>query len=758
MNLDYTYGDIHRIITGEDIHDDSPIHVIHYDTRRIIHGDKSLFFAFKGQLRNGDEYIQTAYDLGVRHFVCSAKPTIDLPGASYTIAKDPLEALQKLAAYHRSRFNYPVIAITGSNGKTIVKEWLSELLSHDFNVVKSPKSYNSQLGVAISLLEMSDKADLAIIEAGISRPDEMSRLEQMIRPTFGILTHLGTAHIENFPSKEALKLEKLKLFEDAEWVVVPKSISWESQKRIDVRDEDMRLAETTKFKDSVSLLNLATAIRSARQLGVDESSLKDKIKKLQGLVMRMEQFDGIHNNLIINDTYSLDREALISSLEYQYSIAEGQKRVLIIGLENKDPEKEAMVKEVISSYSPIDLHFVYGKEDFTEEIHDCVILIKGTRNSNMERLANALRLRKHQSYLEIDLEVIRKNIKSYSAQLNSDTKLLCMVKASSYGSDAKKIGAFLKRIGVDYLGVAYADEGVELRESGVDLPILVMNVDTYSFASCIEYDLEPAVFSIEQLESLVKELIGRGISNFPIHIKLETGMHRLGFEEDQIQSLINYLKAQPEVFIKSVYSHLASADDPSNDFTTKQIRAFKELSERIQNEVPYTFIRHLLNSEGIANFPEAQFDMVRLGIGMYGISSNSQFAEKLEPSLKWISSVSQIKKLKKGDAVGYSNRFIAEGPMQSATIPVGYADGFRRMLGNGKGSVYINGHRCPVLGNVCMDMVMVDITSIEVETGDSVEIIGNHITIQEFAELLGTIPYEVLTAFSQRLPRVYIND
>lgn len=758
MNLDYTYSQIHEIITGEKRADGTPIRVIHYDTRRIIDGTGGLFFAFKGQLRDGSTYMDQAYSLGVRHFVCSILPANPKDDAQYTVVNDPFEAIQKLAKSHRSRFSYPVVGITGSNGKTIVKEWLSELLSDTFNVVKSPKSYNSQLGVALSLLELNDEADIALIEAGISKPGEMDALYDMIKPTHGVFTHLGSAHLENFASKEELKSEKLKLFKGCEWIIAPSDLEANQHNFVHPSEVDRSFAKTSRFQDQVSLKNLSIAICTARRLGVSDELLNQNIRSLHGVVMRMEQFDGIDDNLIINDTYSLDREALISSLEYQYSIADGRDRVVIIGVENKDLKLIEELKAVINNYPPVRTFFLEPGESVPEQISGSVILIKGSRSSNMEALANKLRLRNHQSFLEIDLEGIKKNIKTLSDRLTPETKVLCMVKASSYGSDATKIGTFLTRIGVDYLGVAYTDEGVELRDAGVTLPILVMNADLHSFGTCIENDLEPAIFAIDQLEELVKELIARNRTNYPIHIKLETGMHRLGFEEKDIDSLVQYIKAQPEVYIKSVYSHLATADDPSNPFAQEQIDTFIRLSNRLEEKLPYSFMKHILNSEGVANFPEAHFDMVRLGIGMYGISGSRNLIGKLVPCIKWNSSVSQVKTLEPGDTVGYGQYFKAEKKMRSATIPVGYADGFRRSLGNGKGFVYINGEKCSVLGNVCMDMIMVDVTDKNIQPGDPVEIIGEHCTIEQFAILLNTIPYEVLTSFSQRLPRVYIND
>lgn len=757
MNLDYTYSQIHHILTGEKIDDNSPIKTVYYDTRRILNGANGIFFSFRGKLRDGSEFIEQAYDLGVRYFVVERLPERAYADAKFTVVDNTLKAIQRLATYHRNRFNIPVIGITGSNGKTIVKEWLSELLEGNFNVVKSPKSYNSQLGVALSLLELNSNATVALIEAGISNPGEMEVLRDMIQPNFGIFTHLGTAHLANFESKDELKAEKEKLFENCAWVITPAEFSV-SDKSVHPDKTDLELVHNSPFKDKISQKNLSLAICTARKLGLMSEELKGKIEKVHGVTMRMEQFDGVNGNLIINDTYSLDSEALISSLEHQYAIAQGRNRVLIIGLEEKNEAVISELKKIIKQYDPIQTFFLTAGDQLPENLKDSVILIKGNRSANMEALANKLRLRNHQSYLEIDLEAIRKNINTYSDNLPKETKLLCMVKASSYGSDATKIGTFLTRIGVDYLGVAYTDEGVELRNAGVTLPVLVMNADIHSFGTCIENELEPAIFSIAQLEELVKELIARNQVNFPIHIKLETGMHRLGFEEKDLKSLLSYLKAQPEVYIKSVYSHLATADDTANSFAHKQIDTFEKLSSLLEDELPYGFMRHILNSEGVASFPEAAFDMVRLGIGMYGISSNEAFQQKLSTCFKWKSSVSQVKTLKVGDSLGYGQAFIAEKPTVSATIPVGYADGFRRSLGSGVGSVYINGAKCPVLGNVCMDMIMVDVTGMNVAQGDSVEIIGTHCSIQGFAELLGTIPYEVLTSFSQRLPRVYIND
>lgn len=756
MRLNYTYGEIYSIIKGESLKNDALIRSVAYDTRKIIDGSEVLFFALKGVFRDGHDFLEDAYQKGVRHFVVEDAHRISHNDANIIKVSNSLEALQQLAAYHRSQFNYPVVAITGSNGKTIVKEWLASLLSETYNVVKSPKSYNSQLGVAISLLELHSGADLAIIEAGISHPGEMDSLREMIHPTLGILTNIGTAHLENFESKAQLRDEKLKLFNECKRLISGETLQVEGMEIIPASLNDAEAA-ASPFQDEISLKNLAIAGTAAKTIGLSGIALMKKIPQLSSLAMRMEQFDGIDGNTIINDTYSLDIDAFRSSLEYQFSIAQGKKRIVIIGLTKKNADTENEFRKIMSEFGDIEYHFHYPDQPFEYSFKNAVILIKGRRAAEMQKIANQFKKRTHATYLEIDLDAIRNNINVFKGQLMESTKMLCMVKAASYGSDASKIGAFLSDMGVDYLGVAYVDEGIELRNVGIKMPILVMNADQASFKQCIDHQLEPAIFSIDRLEEFVKELIGSGITKYPVHIKLETGMHRLGFEDNELDQLISYLQSQPEVYIKSVYSHLATADQPNDTFVKEQADRFRIMSAKLEEALPYPFISHLLNSDGIAHYPELQFDMVRLGIGMYGIAGEKDFRQKLKPSLRWISNISQIKQLNPGDSVGYSRQFVAEQHTVSATIPVGYADGFRRSLSKGIGGVYFNGKFCPTLGNVCMDMIMVDITGLEANEGDLVEIIGQNQTIDAFATRMNTIAYEVMTGFSNRLPRVYIN-
>lgn len=717
-----------------------------------------MFFALNGAFRDGHTFIQAAFAKGVRHFVVSEKGTTDhLEGAHEILVPDTFEALQQLATFHRNQFNYPVIAITGSYGKTTVKEWLSELISPEYRIVRSPKSYNSRLGVALSLLEMNSQAQIAIIEAGISEPGDMQILADMIQPDYGVFTGLGNAHRANFESEVAHLSEKLLLFKTTKHFIYPSDLQLTDEHGTAVDPNSFeRLLDGFSSKDRVQRLNASLAIATAQLIGISDETIKARVKELAPLSMRLETFQGTRNTTIINDSYSLDEDSLRYALEYQLSNSLSQKRILIVGDgagNTSLPEwishlaKEFSVDEVIQ-YSP--------NSGIEATLSNASILIKGNRAAGLEKLAARLKLHQHQTFLQVDLGAIRDNISAFKSKLNSSTKLLCMVKASSYGSSATKIGHFLEHLGVNYLGVAYPNEGIELRENGVSLPILVMNCEEESFASCIEHNLEPAIFSLRQLESFIQHLILLGETNYPIHVKLETGMNRLGFGASDIATLVQKIQSQPEIVVKSVYSHLAESDEQNSAFTHGQIEQFTRLSDQLISELANTPIRHLSNSEGISNYPEAQFDMVRLGIGMYGLSSNAETARQLKPAIKWFSAISQLKSLKKGDSVGYGRTFKADSDMKIAVIPVGYADGFRRSLSQGKGGVYINGGYCPTVGNVCMDMIMVDVTGLDVREKDAVEIIGEHQTILELARKMDTIPYEVMTHFSPRIHRVYL--
>lgn len=754
MKLDLSYRELSTLFDSE-ISVSGKIHSIAYDSRKIIEGSQTLFFAFPGDFRDGHDFIPEAYAKGVRLFIVNKAPNFPLPQAIFIIVQNTLEALQDLAKYHRSKHSCTVIGITGSAGKTTVKEILGSILQEKFNVIRSPKSYNSQLGVAISLLEITPETEVAIIEAGISQPGEMEKLEKMILPDIGIFTSFGSAHARNFKNSDEHLSEKLMLFKHCKTVYVSEHIditSLDSFKKIKT-DQYSSVYGNTDLS-LVYQQNCALAIACAQDLGVDMDLIKKAIHEIRPIAMRMEVFEGVHNTLIINDTYNLDREGLEASLQYQKLIAGDKKRILYVGTSSEINRK--MVSDFIEEFEPIDVYFRDETDLLELEISNSVILIKGDRNSKMEQVSSTLRQFKHETYVEIDLTSIRDNIQALKAELPKDIKVLAMVKAQSYGSGGERLATYLERIGINYLGVAYPDEGAELRASGVSIPIMVMNADPASMRYCIDNELEPTIYSTEQLDTFIRELIYKEKFAYPIHIKLETGMNRLGFREGDIRNLIDILKSQPEVKVQSVYSHLAASDDPKSSYTNIQVDRLNHLCSLLEQAIPYHFDKHILNSEGIINFPEYHMDMVRIGIAMYGVTNDPKMKSLLQPSLKWYSTVSQIRHLKKGETVGYSQKGVMEKDGMIAVIPVGYADGFRRMLGNGNGGVYINDKFCRTIGNVCMDMIMVDVTGSNVKAGDQVEIIGLHQPLELLAYKMETIPYEVMTSISKRVHRVYL--
>lgn len=735
------------------------IQTVAYDTRKILNPLQSVFFCLSGEFRDGHSFIEDAYRQGVRVFVVSEKVDVDLyPKAQFHLVKNSLLALQLLAKKHRQQFSYPVIGITGSVGKTTVKEWLYHLLNGRFSIVRSPKSYNSQLGVALSLLEMSHEHELAIIEAGISQPGEMESLHAMIQPTIGVFTAFASAHRQNFSSKEEHLAEKVRLFRACEKVFVNAKISINSIKNCE-KTPVLRMAYFP-FQDQASIENGSLAVAVCRYLNLSEPIIQERIKTLPRLALRMETFEGKNNTLIINDAYNADLDALNQSLEYQKSIAQNKKRVAIIGTDGLSDSQTQQIQQNLASFS-IDKVYLVKQQELPplEEINDAVVLIKGTRNSQIQGLANLFYLKKHKTRLEINLSAIKHNLNFWRSQLEAKTKLLVMVKASAYGSGSEKMAEFLEKNNVDYLGVAYVDEGVELRKNGIKLPILVMNAEEDGFHDLIHHELEPAIYSFEMLEVFIRALIDQQKEQYPIHLKFETGMHRLGFEIGEVNQVIDIIQTQPEIKVQSIYSHLADSDNLNDiSYSLQQIEVFERICGKIEQRLAYPFMKHLLNTEGITRFKGAQFDMVRLGIGLYGLSVSEEISKKLQQAIMWKSIVSQIKIIKKGESVGYGRSFIAEKDTPIAIIPVGYADGFRRNLSQGRGGVYINGEYCPTLGNVCMDMIMVDITAKNVTVGEEVEIIGINQHINRLAKQMQTIAYEVLTSFSRRLHRVYIED
>lgn len=757
MKLNLTYRELAQLFRCDLPESSSKINFVSIDTRHLFKPEETLFFALKGEFRDGHDFIVKAYDLGIRNFVVAKKPEIELENSNLILVEDVLYALQELAKYHRSKFSYPVVGITGSAGKTSFKEIASTLLSSKYKVVKSPKSYNSQIGVALSLLELTNEAQIALIEAGISKPGEMARLEELIQPTIGVFTSLGTAHLNNFESKQELKGEKMKLFANCKELILHVSIILDSRipaLRISSKDFELEL-EKLNFQ-GVMRENAALAFALGLHFGLSRHEMSKHLLDFKSIALRLETFDGLNNSTIINDTYNLDREALDASLQFQQAIAKDRRRVLFVG--TKNPDLKEMVRSSASYYQPIEVYFNDEKNAEELDLNNAVVLVKGERKERMESVAAKFRQFKHETFLEINLTAVRKNIQTLKHKLPNEVQILSMVKASSYGSGAEKLAQYLERIGVSYLGVAYPDEGAALRKAGVTLPIMVMNTNQSSYAYCIEHRLEPSIFSLDQLDDFIKELIYQNISSYPIHIKLETGMNRLGFKQEEIPELISLLQAQPEVQVASVYSHLADSDNAVSLTVPKQVSLFNELSSILLNALPYKVLRHILNSEGVVNFPQYHFDMVRLGIAMYGVSNERLLKQQLIPAISWYSSISQIKKVKAGEGIGYNGKGKLKSDGQIAVVPVGYADGFRRSLGNGQGGVYIGKEYCPVVGNVCMDMIMVDVSGLNVKKGERVEILGEHQNLAQLALRMETIPYEVLTSISSRVHRVYIED
>ncbi|HLW39528.1 MAG TPA: alanine racemase [Brumimicrobium sp.] len=757
MNLNVSHKELAKIVNGTyNFLSDENIHVVYYDSRLINSTQKGVFFALKDR-RDGHDFVQKAYDKGVRTFVVSQD--VDLPEDAVIITvENTLTALQQLAKHHRNQFSYPVLAITGSLGKTTIKEWLYFLLSKEKNIIRSPKSFNSQIGVAISLLEMTEEHDLAIIEADISHPHEMDKIEDMVSPTLGIYTGVGQFYEENFESQKAHAAEHLKLFKHANLTFALEKHKGELRKnKINAEIIEDAHWNEIDFSQFSYPDNRKIALHVAEFLGIDRNEVIKKATQLPSLSHRMEVFEGIDNNLIIDDSYNIDIDALEQALAYQFSSDERQDKIVVLDLSFVDEGRKSIILERVKGYQPKKLFLIENGEIPQElkEIKNSSILFKGSYRSKLKEIVLLFKNRKHETWVEFDLKAIEHNIKIFQNKLPQGVKTLVMVKASSYGTGDVNLPHFLQQIGVDYLGVAYTDEGATLRENDITLPILVMNSEIDAYNDLIRLNLEPTIFSFEQLDAFCAHLKKDSITDFPIHITVETGMNRLGFYPDDMEELIEKLKISPEIKVKSVYSHLADADNPDDLFTLQQIARFQKMKTQFE-EYDSTILFHLLNSEGTSKFSKtASFDMVRLGIGVFGFTSTAE-EDGLLPSMKWKTTISQIIKLNAGETIGYGRTFKAEKNMEIASLRIGYADGFRRSLSNGVGEVFINGVSCPVVGNVCMDMTTVDVTNVNCEAGDEVEIIGDNISIESFSKRLNTIPYEVMTSISKRVSRIYL--
>lgn len=758
MNLQLTISQLRKIFELEDSTQDDALIVneVVYDTRTLVQGDGKMFFALQGKYRNGASFIEEAYRKGVRVFVVQEMPYKAHLDAVYLLVSEPLDALMKLAKWHRLHFEIPIIAIIGTHGKTTIKEWLGSLLKLKYRLVKSPKSYNSKLGVALSILELHSSAQIGVFELSISLPDEGKVFNEMLAPTHVIVGHIGDKHNENFSDKNGKKTEYFNFIKGCTSVFQLHSKIddfWSGNKGV------IKLS-SSNFQSSLAALGFIDQLKEENAimaLGVAsyfDVSIPDDIQ-FPDVAMRLETFDGIHDSLVINDTYSLDKESLEVALQYQSILAKSKKRVLLLPKEMTIPKDE--ITAILERYAPLSCHF---SDELTLEeasLNNAVVLVKGNAGSSMNNIAHLLKLKQHRTQINVNLSALRKNIHALKDLLPEHTKTLVMVKANAYGTGMKRTAVFIEELGVDYLGVAYTDEGVQLRNYGVKCPILVMSPGADDFHDCIEYDLEPAIFSLTLLDDLVRTLILKKRMSFPIHLKIDSGMNRLGIKPSEVPSFIDILHSQPELHLKGVYSHFAESDnqlDPS--FTKHQLDIFLGACEMLSKHISYPYTKHMANSAAIINQPKAALDMVRMGLVVYGVADDVRAKKALEPVIEWRSEITQIKNLSKGDTVGYNRAFIAKKETTIAIVPVGYADGFRRSLGKGKGTVFIGGKSCKTVGNVCMDMVMVDVTGLKLQEGDTVEIIGENQSILDFSAQLNTIPYEVLTALSLRVHRNYV--
>lgn len=810
-------------------HTDAEIRDLVMDSRRVIFPETSLFFALNGPRRNGHAFVMEAYKKGIRNFVLSEPPAEAIPDANVIIVKDVLDALQALAAYHRSRFQMPVIGITGSNGKTIVKEWLNQLLDSKYNIVRSPKSYNSQIGVPLSVWQLHENATLAIFEAGISQSGEMDKLQKIIRPDIGIFTNIGDAHSGGFLNIRQKIREKLRLFTKVKTLIYCKDypelneavasmyqqlktgsekpfeiISWSRKTEAELEVRSIRKTETSSvigaafhsrsmqitipFTDDASIENAIHCWCVLLHLNVPAADIEEGMSKLHNVAMRLELRNGINNSSVINDSYSADLSSLKIALDFLGQQHQHAKRTVILAdfLESGRSEKELYadiaaslaqhrvnrligIGPVISANMPVftalpgmETQFFSSVDDFRQQfprIHfsNETILIKGARVFALEQINLMLERQTHQTVMEIDLNALIHNLKMYQQLLSPSTKMMAMVKAFSYGSGSYEIASALQYNKVDYLTVAYADEGVELRKGGIKLPVMVMNPDESSFNTLVNYTLEPEMYSPGLLKEFADFLQREGLQQYPVHIELETGMNRLGFSEEQLPELCDML-ATRHFKVQSVFTHLVGSEDPALDaFTRRQAEQFVRMSDRLKTVIPYPFLRHILNTSGISRHPSLQFDMVRMGIGMYGIDSSNKLDLKEVSTLK--SAIAQIKHLKAGESVSYGRSGMLHRDSVIATVRLGYADGYPRNLGNGAGFMLINGHRAPTVGHVCMDMTMIDVTDTgQVHEGDEVTVFGKGLPVSEVARWAQTIPYEILTGVSQRVKRVYFQE
>ncbi len=814
--MQYRISDIAHIINAERTgSEDALINWLLIDSRSLCFPKETLFFAIRTNRNDGHKYIGELYKRGVRNFIVSSLPAdIDqYPQSNFLLVHDTLQAMQQLAAYHREQFDIPVIAITGSNGKTTVKEWLYQLLSPDFNVCRSPRSYNSQVGVPLSLWLLNQHNDVAIIEAGISNPNEMDNLNRMIRPTISVITNIGEAHQENFFTKEGKCDEKLKLMRNCETAVINlqddfitkvarqeilnKVKNWPMVRSVEKKGTSATITYTLNgkqgqytipFIDNAAIENSVTCLATCASLeGVNLEAICARMATLEPVAMRLEVKDGINGCTLINDTYNSDIHSLDIALDFmsRRPDTQSQKRTLILSdilqsgeasrtlyakvaemAEQRGIEKVIGVGEAISScsqYFKMDAYFFKTTEDLIASevfasLNNEFILIKGARRYHFDRLSDLLTLKVHQTILEVNLNALIENLHYYRSFMEPETKMVCMVKASAYGIGSLETSKTLQDQGVDYLAVAVADEGADLRKAGITSNIMVMNPEMTSFKMLFDYRLEPEVYNFQLLEALIYAAEKEGITNFPIHVKLDTGMHRLGFDpKTDIDRLITRLSKQSALIPCSVFSHFVGSDaDEFDSFSRQQFEMYNEASRKLQAAYSHKILRHICNSAGIEHFPKYHLDMVRLGLGLYGINPRNNEVINNVATLK--TTILQIRNVSAGDTVGYSRKGKIDHDCRIAAIPIGYADGLNRKLGNGNCYCMVHGQKAPYVGNICMDVCMIDVTGIECSEGDYVTIFGDELPVTVLSDAIGTIPYEILTSVSTRVQRVYTQE
>ncbi len=807
------------------------------DSRKLIFPENTLFFALSGPRRNGNLFIGELYAKGLRNFVVNEEVKqeniIAYPAANFIVVKDVLQALHLLVAYHRKQFVLPVIGITGSNGKTIVKEWLYQLLNTSYNIVRSPKSYNSQIGVPLSVWQINQQHTLGIFEAGISQPNEMQQLEKMVAPAIGIFTNIGDAHSEGFLNIRQKINEKLQLFVDSN-VLIYGADNPELQQAViafasKVKEKNNLQLFTWGSKESNNLqinsiekntvfTSITASILSEDSIGrisktitipfTDEAALENAIncwcvllylkipgdiielnmRHLRTVEMRLELKKGINNCSIINDSYSADINSLHIALDFLAQQQQHPSRTLILSdilqseinshdlylavaniLQQKQVNRFIGIGASITGEQTVfkgipNSRFFQSVADFKANFHALhfaneTILLKGARVFEFEQISQLLEEKSHQTLLEINLGAITHNLKKYQQLLQPGVKLMAMVKAFSYGSGSFEIANLLQFHKVDYLAVAFADEGVELRKAGISLPIMVMSPEEGNFENIVQYNLEPELFSFQSLQSFIQYIASAGIEYYPVHIKIDTGMHRLGFEPIDMEQLTSLLHTTTKVKIQSVLSHLAASDTAALDnFTNQQADKFIDCCSQLQQAVSYSFIRHLSNTSAIMRHGHLQFEMVRLGIGLYGIDSNAAMQLQLKNVTTLKTTVAQVRKVKQGDTIGYGRAGVVTEDSLIATVRIGYADGYPRLLGNGIGKMLVNGNLAPVIGNICMDMTMLNVTGLAVAEGDEVIVFGEYLPVSNLAIWAKTITYEILTGISQRVKRVYFDE